>query len=111
MADPILAIGYFREAQITEDSEGVKLYRSIARLRFEQALEILSRYGYPPELFIPKEQGSIKDPSVALIKDVGQGKVALVPLERSLLWNRALIMLAASEATLALRPLDQPVAL
>ena len=105
MADPVLAIGYFREAQ-KEFGKGdmVKalMYRHIAEAWLKQALEISRYYGYYPELypelFIPNDPNNPQNLAKALIKNDGERTVALVPYERSLLWNSALVMSASSEA-------------
>lgn len=103
MAEPILAIGYFQEAQHAlkmGDLEKAKACRAIGEARLKQALAIVKLYRYPPELFTPQNPANITDKRGVIIRN----GVALVPLKRSLLWNRALIMLAASEGLLALKP-------
>ncbi len=105
LADPILAIGYFREAR-NEFKKGniekAKNYERLAQSRLDQALQISKQYNHDPdlfpELFIQRDPKKIKGKSNILEKNDGKRIVALEPLERSLVWNTALVMNANAEA-------------
>ena len=98
MAEPILAIGFFQAADeafkqgnLTEAAH----YYGIAKYRLKRTLEIIEEYGYPPELFkviAPTTRG---------------GENTYEPFRRSLLWNRALVMIACSQAAVTENLLSQ----
>lgn len=103
MANPILAIGYLREAEkefMRGNLEQAKVYQQTADALLAQALEISRYYGHDPELFpelfIQRDPENVKGKSNILEKNDGERTVALEPLERSLLWNSALIMTASA---------------
>lgn len=103
MANPILAIGYLREAErefMHGNLEQARAYQQTANSFLTQALEISRYYGHDPELFpelfIQRDPENVKDKSNILEKNDGTRTVALEPLERSLLWNSALIMTAVA---------------
>lgn len=103
MANPILAIGYLREAErefMRGNLEQARAYQQTADSFLKQALEISRYYGYDPELFpelfIQRDPGNVKGKSNVLERNDGQRTVALEPLERSLLWNSALVMTAGA---------------
>jgi hypothetical protein len=109
MAIPILAIGYFQEAAIALknwDVKTAKEYLGEARKRLEQALEIMDIHdGHAPELFKPRRAVSQEDFDNPLTKN------GVVPdaLNRSLLWNRALMMIALSQAAVVENLFSQTV--
>jgi tetratricopeptide (TPR) repeat protein len=107
MANPILAIGYLREAEKEfgrGNLEQARDYQQKAHSFLEQALEISRYYGHDPELFpelfIQRDPENVKDEDKAKILEMHDGKrtVALQPLERSLVWNSALVMAAGALA-------------
>lgn len=105
MADPILAIGYFKEAENElrkGDKENARIYNELALSRLNQALSISSHYGYDvglfPELFIPRDPKNVVGRSDILLRNDGTREVALEPLNRSLIWNCALVMHASALA-------------
>jgi len=105
MANPILAIGYLREAEKEfkhGNLEQARDYQQKADSFLEQALEISRHYGHDPELFpelfIQRDPGNVKGQSNILERNDGRRTVALEPLERSLVWNSALVMSAGALA-------------
>lgn len=103
MADPILAIGYLKEAKkefIKGNFLDAKKYEQIANSRIEESLEISGHYGHDPELFpelfVQRDPKKVKgQPNILEMRDETK-IVALEPLERSLIWNSALVMNAGS---------------
>ncbi len=105
MADPICAIGFLKEAKrefINGNSEKAKQYQQKANACLNEALEISRQYGHDPELFpelfIQRNPNNVKGQPHILERNDGTKTVALEPLERSLIWNSALVMAAATLA-------------
>lgn len=113
MADPILAIGYFREAGrvlAERDLEQAKHFQELGQARLRQALDISKHYGYEfdlfPELFVPRDPQSVRGQANILERKDGDQLVALEPLPRSLVWNTALVMTASAEAARVAKEID-----
>lgn len=105
MADPIMAIGYFKEASRAYENGNLEMaekYKQIAQSRLDQSLRISKHYDrHPqlfPELFIQRDPDNVHDEPNILIMNDGTKTVALQPLERSLLWNTCLVMAASAES-------------
>lgn len=103
MANPVLAIGYLREAEkefARGNLEQAEAHRRTADSFLAQALEISRYYGHDselfPELFIPRDPENVKGKTNILERNDGRRTVALEPLERSLVWNSALVMTAGA---------------
>jgi len=103
MADPVLATGYFREAKkefADGNFEKAKDYEKMANSYLERALNISKRYCHDPELFpelfIQRDPNKVKGQPNVLEMNDGAKTVALEPLERSLIWNSALVMTAGT---------------
>ena len=75
--------------------------------RFKQTLKVLSHYGYPWELAIPTDPNCIKPDDHPWPEVDPAENVVLVPLERSLLWNRSFIAWAAAENLYTKRQIEE----
>jgi hypothetical protein len=104
ISNPTLVIDYAQATRIAiegEDFEKAAEYFYQVDFRFDQTMKVLSHYGYPWELAKPTDPDCVEPDDHPWPEIDPVENVVLVPLERSLLWNRAFIAWAAAEALFA----------
>lgn len=100
ISNPTLVIDYSQATRLAIENEeyaqaAASFNQSVAR--FDQTLAVLDHYKYAPELFIPTDPEFVNEDENPWIERDPSENVLLVPLQRSLLWNRAFIAWAAAE--------------
>lgn len=110
ISNPTLVIDFAQATRVALNRgewEKAAEYFNKADFRFNQTLDVLTYHGYPWELATPTHPDNVRPGDRPWREMDPVENVVLVPLERSLLWNRSFIAWAAAEVAFVRNNIEQ----